>query len=190
MRRYVLLDRDGVINRRLRNGYVTSWPQFEFLPGVFEALRLLKANHYRALVISNQAAVGKNLMTEAQLSEITSRFIQQVAKSGGQIHGVYYCPHAPEQECTCRKPQPGLLLKAQREHRFSFHETYLIGDSESDVLAAQSVGCPFIRVLNFEADTNSPFTHLLEPVFPSLLEAVDFLLKSSNAAYNRAEIPS
>ncbi|MGA8223902.1 MAG: HAD-IIIA family hydrolase, partial [Candidatus Acidiferrales bacterium] len=133
---YVLLDRDGVINRKLSNGYVTSWREFEFLPGVLEALHLLKENGYKSLVVSNQAAVGRKLMTAAQLSDITVRFLQQVRKNGGQIHGVYYCQHKAEDDCKCRKPRPGLLLKAQTEHRFAFADTFLIGDSESDRLAA------------------------------------------------------
>ena len=189
MLRHVLLDRDGVINRKLNTGYVTSWPQFEFLPGALAGLRLLKASGYKTLVVSNQAAVGKKLMAEAQLSEITSRFLQQVRKSGGQIHGVYYCLHAREEDCDCRKPKPGLLLKAQREHRFSFAETYLIGDSESDALAAQSVGCPFLQVINIEANASSPFTHILEPVFPSLVEAVDFLLASTKSRSRVDAVP-
>jgi D-glycero-D-manno-heptose 1,7-bisphosphate phosphatase len=188
MPQYLLLDRDGVINRRLRNGYVTSWPQFEFLPRVLEALRLLKANHYRALLISNQAAVGKKLMTMAQLSEITGRFLQHVQKSGGQIYGVYYCPHAEEDDCNCRKPRPGLLVKAQREHRFSFAETFLIGDSESDGLAAQLVGCPFIRLLNTETEKLNPCNQTPKAIFSSLFEAVNFLLTSREAGNRSAQL--
>jgi D-glycero-D-manno-heptose 1,7-bisphosphate phosphatase len=187
MPQHVLLDRDGVINRKPRNGYVTSWPQFEFLPGVLEALRLLKSNGYRALVISNQAAVGKKLMTAEQLSEITRRFLQQVQKGGGQIYGVYYCPHTVEDDCNCRKPRPGLLVKAQREHRFSFAKTFLIGDSESDGLAAQLVGCPFIRLLNTETEEMNPCNQAPKAILSSLLEAVNFLLASRETRNRRVE---
>ena len=90
MRASVLLDRDGVINRRIQNGYVTSWERFEFLPGALDALRLLAENDFAALVVSNQACVGKGLITAETLDEITTRFLQEVTRHGGRIHGVYY----------------------------------------------------------------------------------------------------
>jgi D-glycero-D-manno-heptose 1,7-bisphosphate phosphatase len=188
MPQYVLLDRDGVINRKAADGYVTSWHDFEFLPGVLEALHLLKVNGYKALVISNQAAVGRKIMTTAMLSNLTRRFLQQVQKNGGQIHGVYYCPHTAEDDCNCRKPRPGLFLKAQREHRFAFADTFFIGDSESDALAAQSVGCPFIRLLGSETREMDGRSYSHEPVFPSLLKAVNFILASRESRNRRVQL--
>jgi len=105
-KRYVLLDRDGIINRRMPGGYVTSWNQFEFLPRALEALCLLADNGYTALVISNQACVGEGLLSSENLDVITQRFLVEVALSGGNIAQVYYCRHSPQDRCGCRKPRP------------------------------------------------------------------------------------
>ena len=160
MSRYILLDRDGVINRRTPNGYVTSWEQFEFLPRALDALRLLAEDGYRALVVSNQACVSKGLINSEGLAELTRRFAEEVEKNGGHIDGVYYCPHQDRDGCGCRKPKPGLLLQAHREHRFAFAQTFLVGDSELDLIAAHTVGCPAILVragnLNTRSSAHSP----------------------------------
>ena len=181
--KFVLLDRDGVINRRIPNGYVTSWQSFEFLPGVFEALRLLRENEYETLVISNQAAVGMKLMTSDELGFITRQFEREVKKRGGVIRGVFYCTHRKDDDCKCRKPRPGLFLEARRQHHFHFAGTFLVGDSDSDGLAAALVGCPFIRILE---DDFTPQARHNPPVATvrSLLEAVHFIL-AANALKNR-----
>jgi histidinol-phosphate phosphatase family protein len=144
--RYVLLDRDGVINRRVNGGYVTSWDHFEFLPRALEALRLLTENGYAIIVISNQACVGKGLLSSAELDVITRRFLLEVALSGGHIVEVYYCRHRADDRCNCRKPQPGLLVRARIEHRYLPEETYFIGDSPDDMAAAEAAGCPSILI--------------------------------------------
>jgi D-glycero-D-manno-heptose 1,7-bisphosphate phosphatase len=144
--RYVLLDRDGVINRRVSGGYVTHWEQFEFLPRALEALRLFNENGYNTIVVSNQACVGKGLLSPAELEVITRRFLLEVALSGGSIAEVYYCRHRAEDRCHCRKPQPGLLIRARAHHHFLPEETYFIGDSPSDIAAAEAAGCPSILI--------------------------------------------
>ena len=140
--RYVLLDRDGVINRRTAGGYVTTWEQFNFLPRVLDGLRLLAENGYAALVISNQACVAKNLLKVSELEAITQRFRLEVALAGGNVKQVYYCLHAPSDRCSCRKPQPGAILRAQLDYGFNPKATYFIGDSLSDLQAASAAGCP------------------------------------------------
>lgn len=174
--RYVFLDRDGVINRKIAGGHVTKWKDFEFLPGVLDALRLLREEGYKPLVVSNQAAVGKGMMSASQLAGITRRFLDQVRKHGGRIHGVYYCLHQADDNCICRKPRAGLLLKAQREHGLLFHETCLVGDSPSDAAVADVVGCPFVRVASESTSGNEPWTHSAAAIVPSLEDAVEFIL--------------
>lgn len=144
--RYVLLDRDGVINRRVPAGYVTSWEQFEFLPRTLDALRLFAENDHTALIISNQACVGKGLLSSSELDAITKRFLLEAALSGANIAQVYYCRHSKEDRCSCRKPQPGLILRAQAEHGFPLEDTFFIGDSLDDMAAASSAGCPGILI--------------------------------------------
>jgi D-sedoheptulose 7-phosphate isomerase len=183
MPRFVLLDRDGVINRRIVGGYVTCWEKFVFLPGALEGLRLLAEKNYHPIVVSNQAGVGKGLMTAADLQEITRRFLAQVEAQGGRIHGVYYCTHRAEDDCQCRKPKPGLLLNAQAEHHFAFEDTFLIGDSESDLLAAQAVGCPAIMVSNTPSASFEKLPYAPRVTVPSLLAAAEFLV-SLKRCYN------
>jgi D-glycero-D-manno-heptose 1,7-bisphosphate phosphatase len=175
IRNFVLTDRDGVINQRIVGGYVTSWEKFVFLPGALDALRLLAAKDYRVIVVSNQAGVGKGLMTAADLQEITHRFVEEVDAQGGRIQAVYYCTHQAGDDCPCRKPKPGLLLKAQAEHHFTFEDTFLIGDSESDLLAAHAVGCPTIMVSNAAPGHLEKLPHAPQMIVPSLLAAATFL---------------
>jgi D-glycero-D-manno-heptose 1,7-bisphosphate phosphatase len=172
----VLLDRDGVINRRIPNSYVTSWNQFVLLPGVLEGLRRLTVAGYSILVVSNQAAVGKGHMTSSALRQITRRFIQKVRAHGGSIRGVYYCLHRKEARCMCRKPRAGLLLQAQADHHFSFAETYLIGDSVSDLMAARRAGCPMIMIKANAASLTKAWTVQPDIVVPDFRAAVDAIL--------------
>jgi D-glycero-D-manno-heptose 1,7-bisphosphate phosphatase len=142
----VFLNRDGVINRD-RPEYVRRWDQFEFLPGALEALRDLAREHLPVLVVSNQSAVGRGLMSPCDLEEINERMLEMVAAAGGRIDGAYYCPHAPQEGCACRKPAPGLLLRAMQRFGVDPGRSCLVGDSVADLLAAQEVGIPSILVL-------------------------------------------
>lgn len=174
--RFILLDRDGVINRKIRNGYVASWKDFLFLPGALEALRLLTESGYRPIVVSNQAGVGKGLMTWSALNLITARFRRKVEAAGGRIHKVYYCIHRKEARCPCRKPRPGLLLKARQENNFEFGETCFVGDSLSDLLAARRVGCPMILVNGNPSSLVKEGTVQPLAIVPDLRSAADFIL--------------
>jgi len=139
-RNCVLLGRDGVINRRIASG-VRSWSQFEFLPHALEGLQLLEANGWTVLVVSNQPGAGSGALGGRELEVLTQRFLLEVALAGGWIANVYYCPHTVASDCLCRKPLPGLLLRAMSEHRVNAQEAYMIGDSGEDMEAAARVGC-------------------------------------------------
>jgi D-glycero-D-manno-heptose 1,7-bisphosphate phosphatase len=143
----IILDRDGVLNRRPpRAHYVTRWSEFEWLPGALEALRLLAANGYRILVVSNQAGVARGAMSEVALLEIHERMKAQAAQSGGRIDAVYYCPHDWDEGCSCRKPRPGMLFQAQRDFHLDLSRTVFVGDDERDAEAADAAGCPSVLV--------------------------------------------
>jgi len=191
--KHILLDRDGVINRRILNGYVTSWDQFEFLPRVLDALRLLTESGYRVIVVSNQACVSKGLMSSETLADITARFVEEVERRGGHIDGVYYCPHQHHDGCECRKPKPGLLLQAQREHQFVFADTYLVGDSERDLTAAHRAGCRAILVGGGEVNVDAKeWPSGPEAILPDLYAAARFILprKRPGRKYPLEETPS
>ena len=133
----VLLDRDGVLNVD-RPDYVRTPSELVLLPGVAAALRDLRARGYRALVITNQAGVGRGLVTAATLTAIHTRLRELVAAAGGAIDGIYVCPHRPEDGCPCRKPKPGLIERARAEWGFEPRDTWFVGDSARDVEAARA----------------------------------------------------
>jgi histidinol-phosphate phosphatase family protein len=143
----VILDRDGVLNKKPpRAQYVRSWSEFEWLPDAREAVRLLKEAGYRIIVVSNQAGIGRGVMTESDLQRIHDKMREEAEKAGGRIDEIYYCPHDWEEGCECRKPRPGLLFQAQRELNLDLSRTPFVGDDERDGQAADQAGCPFILV--------------------------------------------
>ena len=176
MPKFLLLDRDGVINRRIENGYVASWEQFTFLPGSLEALRLLAQHQYAPVVVSNQASVAKGLVTQEQLDAITGRFLDEVRNAGGRIEAVFYCPHRDEDGCDCRKPKPGLLQRAQRKYGFNFAETFMVGDSMVDMQAAAGAGCPALLIAESASEEGLWLPPSPVAVLPSLYEAAEFLV--------------
>ena len=147
MRRAVFLDRDGVINKN-REDYVKSWDEVEFLPGVFSALKDLAGTDYLVFVLTNQSAVGRGLLPITTLESIHERMKTTIKSQAGRIDGFYYCPHRPDENCTCRKPAPGLLLAAAAEHGLNLEESYFVGDARSDMEAAVNAGCQPVFVLS------------------------------------------
>jgi D-glycero-D-manno-heptose 1,7-bisphosphate phosphatase len=141
----VFLDRDGVINRR-RDDHVKSWSEFEFLPSALDALRSLRDDGETAVVVTNQSAIGRGLMTSAELDRIHDRMLDEVRARGGDIAAVYSCPHVPGAGCTCRKPAIGLLELAAYDLSLSLSDSVLVGDSDSDLRAARSAGCQPVLV--------------------------------------------
>ena len=175
-RRYVLLDRVGVINRRLEGGYVTYWKIFHFIPRALVALRLLTETGDETLVISNQACVGKGLLTSDELDSITRKFLLDVALFGGRIAQVYYCRHREEDNCTCRKPLPGMIVSAKLEHGFVPAHTYVIGDSQNDLAAATAAGCPSILIQSGTISLQDTLRNEQQLAAPDLCGAVELML--------------
>jgi D-glycero-D-manno-heptose 1,7-bisphosphate phosphatase len=137
----VFIDRDGVINCRRPGDYVLNWPQFEFMPGIREALKQIASLKLRMIVISNQAAVGKGLLDADGLREITLRMQQALLGDGTSIAAVYYCTHRTDENCSCRKPKPELLRRAAEDFHIELSRSVFIGDSETDMRAARAAGC-------------------------------------------------
>jgi len=142
----VLLDRDGVINRN-RSDYVKSWDEFEFLPRSLEALRMLAEHGAKVLVVTNQSAVGRGIISPDELERIHARMNEEVEAHGGRIDAILCCPHSPDDGCHCRKPQPGLLREAMERLQLDPRLCYAVGDSLSDLMAARAAGLPFVMVL-------------------------------------------
>ena len=173
MKRAAFLDRDGVINRKPPDGeYVTRWEEVRILPGVPEAITLLTQAGFCVLAVSNQRCVAKGLLTESELESIHERMRDQFAAAGALLTEVYYCPHDYEPPCDCRKPAPGMLLTAAREHGIDLEKSWMIGDSDIDIEAGKQAGCRTIRILNADSDESSG----ADLHARSLLEAVHRIL--------------
>ena len=142
----VFLDRDGVINKNLDNDYVKKWNEFEFLPRAKEAIKALTDANWDIIVISNQAGVGKGIMSAQVVEEINARMIKQIEDHGGKVKAVYYCPHRPDEDCECRKPKPGMLRRAADKFGIELSSSYLIGDNITDIQAGAQMGCTTILV--------------------------------------------
>lgn len=140
-RRAVFLDRDGTINARAPEGeYVTSVHALAYLPGALDAIRELTRAGFAVFVVTNQRGIALGKMTEDDLAAIHERLLRDVRAAGGAIERVYYCPHDLD-SCDCRKPAPGLFLRAARQFQWlELASAWVVGDSASDVEAAAAVG--------------------------------------------------
>lgn len=143
--RAVFLDRDGVINV-YRKDYVRSWEQFAFLDGSLEGLAILARLGFKLVVISNQSAIGRNLVARQVVDDIHQRMKAEIERAGGTIAALYYCPHTPEEDCGCRKPQSGMLIQAAGELSLDLAGSYLVGDALDDLICGQRVGCETVLV--------------------------------------------
>jgi histidinol-phosphate phosphatase family protein len=141
----VFLDRDGILNHD-REDYVKTPEEFEVLPGLGEPLRRIREKEFLIVIVTNQSAIGKGLITHELLGEIHDKMRAELQRQGGSVDAIYYCPHTPEEGCDCRKPMPGLILRAAREMGIDLKESWLIGDKASDIEAARRAGCKAIRV--------------------------------------------
>jgi D-glycero-D-manno-heptose 1,7-bisphosphate phosphatase len=143
--RAVFLDRDGNLN--LEKGYITDPSDIELYPDSGNVLRSLKQLGFLAVVITNQSAIGRGLMSEAQFEQVNAAFREQLQQSGTGYDALYYCPHRPEDDCPCRKPKPGLIFQAARDLGIDLSRSYMIGDKLSDIEAGKRAGCKTILVL-------------------------------------------
>jgi D-glycero-D-manno-heptose 1,7-bisphosphate phosphatase len=171
----LFLDRDGVINERTPGDYVRSPEMFEPTEGLGEAMRRLAKTFGRIVVITNQAGIGRGLMTEADLATVHQKMFGLVQDAGGRIDGVYHCPHAKDAGCCCRKPATGMAWLALADFpEIDFTNAWLVGDSASDMQFAQALGmrCALIEGKMEEAEELAKIK--IDFRFRSLLEFAQF----------------
>lgn len=143
----LILDRDGVLNRRpARAEYVRRPEDVEWLPGTFEALRLLAGVGYRFVVVSNQAGIARGVMSHDDLAAVERRMRDDLEREGLEVEQFYYCPHGWDDGCDCRKPRPGMLFQAQRDFHLDLTRTLFVGDDDRDGQAAEAAGSRFAMV--------------------------------------------
>ncbi len=180
----VILDRDGVINRD-SDAYIRSPAEWLPIPGSLDAIARLSRAGCRVVIATNQSGLGRGYFSRATLEEIHARLCEAVAGAGGEIAGIFYCPHRPEEGCECRKPRTGLLLAIERELAEPVAGAWFVGDSLKDLQAAEACGCrPALVTTGKGAATARelarPGVALRHPqripVFADLAAAVDAIL--------------
>jgi D-glycero-D-manno-heptose 1,7-bisphosphate phosphatase len=185
----VFLDRDGVIIQN-RENYVRSWKDVEFLPSSLDALILLSQTSYKIIIITNQSAIGRGIITIEQAEAINQRIIREIFDVGGRVDGLFICPHVPEDHCLCRKPLPGLILQAAESLSIDLSLSALIGDALTDIQAGIAAGILslfLVKTGRGQEQHQSPqtitFPQLL--ITDHLLSAINIILyKSTSKAHD------
>jgi D-glycero-D-manno-heptose 1,7-bisphosphate phosphatase len=143
-RRFLLLDRDGTLIED--RDYAHELSDYRPLPGAYQAVTRARAAGFGAVVLTNQSGVARGFFGEADLARFHAHLLADFAAHGAPLDAVYHCPHLPHAGCDCRKPKPGLALRAQREHDIDFAGSVVIGDKASDVVLGLALGCVSILV--------------------------------------------
>ena len=191
--RAVFLDRDGVICEN-RSDHVKNWAEFQFLPGAKDSLAALSRLGLAVVVVTNQAVIGRGIVSVSMVDDIHRRMMAEVATFGGRIDRVVYCPHRPEENCGCRKPKAGMLLQVANEMGIDLSRSYMIGDAASDLLAGQCAGCRTFMVLTGRGlQQLVPAFHSVDGQFTitrNLMGATTHILKAELSVADDVEMPS
>jgi D-glycero-D-manno-heptose 1,7-bisphosphate phosphatase len=179
MKKWVILDRDGVINYDSLH-YIKSADEFIPIPSSMEAIARLTRAGYSIGVATNQSGVARGLYTETALHAIHKKMSDLARAAGGNISAIEYCPHLPNENCPCRKPNPGMLKALANFFEETLKGVPFIGDRVSDIQAALAVGATPIIVLSPMTDREGLLAYPHVPIFNSLADWVDNLLKEKN----------
>lgn len=174
----LFLDRDGVINRDVVDDYVKSWEEFEFCDGTLEALRLLNPLFSRIIIISNQRGVGRGLMTQEMLDDITRKMVQQIEEAGGRIDGVYYCTSTDNKDSN-RKPNKGMALQAKADFPdIDFSKSIMAGNMPGDLWFGRNIGAYTVYLPTRPEE--EPDDATIDACYKDLLAFAEDLLKKRN----------
>lgn len=169
----VFLDRDGTINKYV--GFLRNIDEFELLPGAADAIRVINESGYLAIVVTNQPVIARGEIGLNELDRIHDKMETLLGEQGAYLNAIYYCPHHPDKgfpnevkslkvECDCRKPKPGMLLKAAKDYNIDLSQSWMIGDSENDIRAGQAAGCKTVLLGNGQYGQNETKTNLFEAI--------------------------
>jgi len=153
MDKAVFLDRDGVITQDPPH-YAHRIDQLRLIPQSADAIKLLNENGYKVFIVSNQSGIAHGYYPEKDTLSFNKELKKELLKKNASIDGIYYCPHHPNAKiksyrikCDCRKPEPGMILKASEEHDIDLTSSYMIGDRQGDIIAGKKASCKTIHVL-------------------------------------------
>lgn len=177
MQQLIILDRDGVINED-SDQFIKSAEEFKAIPGSLEAIARLSQNGYRVVIATNQSGLGRGLFDMDALNKIHNKMHQALANLGGQISAIFFCPHTPDDQCSCRKPKDGMFKEIASTFNVSLKDVPSVGDSLRDLQASFGAGCRPILVLTGKGQKTLSENHLPQHtlVFADLAAVVDFLL--------------
>ena len=171
----LFLDRDGVINQRIPDNYVKLPDEFEFIPGVTEALNFFANVFNPIVVITNQQGIGRGLMTDSQLNAVHTKMLQRVSESGGRIDAIFYSRDLKNKGSFTRKPAIGLGLKARKQFPFiNFKQSIMAGDSYSDILFGHRLGMQTV-LIGKDKDLSFRCSSILDYSFPDLISFSEYL---------------
>ncbi len=187
MREPVYLDRDGVLNENVPD-YVTSLDRWVPIPGALEAAAVLSMAGHPVVVVTNQSAVGRGLMTASAVEEINSALSGRVAALGGRLAGVYHCPHRPEEGCLCRKPGTGMVDSARRDLDLPAGG-WIVGDAASDMEMGRRAGLGCIMVLTGRGGRQLPLVRAegWRPLVAEDMSQAAILILSGGAGPHRGK---
>ncbi len=173
MKKAIFLDRDGVINevKTERVNFVNRPAHFYFLEGVTEAIKQLSQSDFLLFVVTNQGGVGLGYISHEELNSIHAYMVNEIEKAGGVIQEVSCCVHKPNEGCSCRKPEAGMLLDLASKYDVDLAHSYMIGDRDVDIEAGRKAGCTTILL----SGSPSP-SHNADYIFPTLLKASEYIV--------------
>lgn len=178
----VFLDRDGVIIQN-REQYVRSWKDVEFLPSSLQALRQLSQTSYKIIIVTNQSAIGRGIITQKKAEVINQCIIEEITDAGGRVDGLFVCPHAPDEHCFCRKPLPGLILQAADALDIDLPSSVMIGDVLTDIQAGSAAGIKTLILV--KTGRRQEQLQLPETLYPHFL-ITDHLLSAINIILSKS----
>ena len=172
-KRYIILDRDGVINQ-LSTEYIKTVEELRLIQKSADAIAILTKANFKIFVVSNQSAIGRGLTTAEEVEKINKKINIAAARLSGKIDGFYICPHLPSDNCLCRKPRTGMLKAIEKDFSISLKGSFLVGDSSQDILAAQaSAMIPLLVRTGYGKKTELSFTDMNKSnIFDDLFCAV------------------
>jgi len=176
----VFLDRDGTISEEV--GYLNDVSHFRMFPFTADAIRRLNDAKLPVIVITNQSGVGRGFFPESLVQTIHELMRKQLLEAGARVDAIYYCPHTVEYDCECRKPNPGMLAQAAREHDLDLHRSFVVGDRYVDVQAAHNAGARGILLRTGYGESELASDAKSWPAPPDLIAddlgaAVDWILR-------------
>jgi histidinol-phosphate phosphatase family protein len=172
----LFLDRDGVINKRLEGDYVKKWGEFQFLPGVTEALQIFSGVFGKIFVVTNQQGIGKGIMTETDLEVIHDEMITEIKSKGGRINKIYYSPYREEEHSVFRKPNIGLTRKAKIDFpEIDLKKSIMAGDSKTDMQFGRNAGM-FTVLISPDKILMTENPDLIDFSFPCLINFAETLI--------------